>query len=106
HVVGVPLQLAPAREQRLAEFDRLEEPWAAGDDLERTVAFFIKLHGVTDRSRIADQVAALSELFDDLRPCLRRREARQLVVESLRPICVHRLPPGRAPPDRAKRAVR
>ena len=50
----MPLQLAAAREQRLAELDRLDEPLAAGDDLERPIALLVELHGVRDRPRLAD----------------------------------------------------
>ena len=60
HVRRMPLQLAAAREQRLAELDRLDEPLAAGDDLERPIALLVELHRVRDRPRLADQIAGLA----------------------------------------------
>ena len=72
----MPLQLAAAREQRLAELDRLDEPLAAGDDLERPIALLVELHGVRDRPRLADEIAGLAQLLDDLRARLRRRQPR------------------------------
>ena len=57
----------PRCEQRVAELDRLDEPLAARDDLERAVALLVELHGVRDRPRLADQIAGLSQLLDDLR---------------------------------------
>ena len=60
HVRGMPLQLAAARQQRLAEVDRLDEPLPAGDDLERPIAFLVELDGVRDRPRLADQIAGLA----------------------------------------------
>ena len=56
----MPLQLAAAREQRLAELDRLDEPLAAGDDFERAIALLVELHRVRDRPRLADQIAAIA----------------------------------------------
>ncbi len=49
HVLGVPLQLAAALQQFLPELHRLDEPLAAGDDLERAVALLVELHRVRDR---------------------------------------------------------
>src|SRR5213593_4518817 len=59
HVFGMPPQLAPARQQRLAEFDRLEEPLPARDDLERTIALLVELDGVGDGARLADEIPTL-----------------------------------------------
>ena len=55
----MPLQLASAREQLLAELDRLDEPLAARDDLERAIALLVELDVVRDRARIAFEIAAL-----------------------------------------------
>ena len=79
----MPLQLAAAREQRLAELHRLDEPLPAGDDLERPVALLVELHRVRDRPRLADQIARLAQQLDDARARLRRRQVRQLVVGRL-----------------------
>ena len=88
HVLRMPLQLAAPRDQRVAELDGLEEPLPAGDDFERPVALFIELHGVGDRPRLADQIAALAQVLHDLLPCLRRRQVREIVVDTLRAIGV------------------
>ena len=93
----MPLQLAAAREQRLAELDRLDEPLAARDDFERPIALLVELHGVRDRPRLADEIAALAQLLDDLRARLRGRQPRELVVVPLRAIRRRRLPARRAP---------
>ena len=61
----MPLQLAAARQQRLPELHRLDEPLAAGDDLERPVALLVELDRVRDRPRLADQVARLAQQLDD-----------------------------------------
>ncbi len=85
HVGGMPLQLASAREQRLAELDRLEEPLAAGDDFQRPIAFFEELHGVRDRTRVADEISGFAKLLDDLRAGFRRRQPHEIRVEARRP---------------------
>ena len=77
HVLGMPLQLAAARQQRVAELHRLDEPLAARDDLERPVALLVELHRMRDGPRLADQIARLAKLLDDRRPRLRRREVRR-----------------------------
>ena len=97
HVLRVPLQLAAALEQRLAELDRLEEPLPARHDLERPIALLVELHRVRDRPRIADEIAACAQLLDDLRARFRRRQLRQLVVVALRAVCIARLPARRTP---------
>ena len=57
HVVGVPAQLAAAREQLLAQLEVAsavaQVPLAGGDDLERLVALLVELHRVRGRTRIA-----------------------------------------------------
>ena len=65
----MPLELAAAREQRVAELHRLDEPLAARHDLERPIALLVELDGVRDRPRLADEVAALAKELDD--PCPR-----------------------------------
>ena len=80
HVLRVPLQLAAALEQLLAELDGPDEPLPAGDDLERAVALLVELHRVGDRPRLALQVAARLQQLDDLRLRLLGREPRELVV--------------------------
>ena len=102
HVRRVPLQLAAAREQRLAELDRLDEPLPAGDDLERAIALLVELHGVRDRPRLADQVAGLAQLLDDLRARLRRRQPRQLVVVALRALRRRPIPSPARPTSTAR----
>src|SRR6266550_2500973 len=80
HVLRMPAQFAPAREQRVAELDGLDEPLAARDDLERPVALLVELHRVRDGPRLADQLAGLPELLHDHRARLRRLQIRELVV--------------------------
>ena len=104
HVRRVPLQLAAAREQRLAELDRLDEPLPAGDDLERPIALLVELHRVRDRPRLADQVAGLAQLLDDLRARLGRRQAGQLVVVAAAR-ARRRSTPSPARPTRTGRSV-
>ncbi len=72
----MPLQLAAAREQRLAEVDRLDEPLAAGDDLERPIALLVELDRVRDRPRLADEIARRLQLLDDLARAPSRRTSR------------------------------
>ena len=78
HVLRVPLQLAAALEQLLAELDGLDEPLPAGDDLERTVALLVELHRMGDRTRLALQVAARLQQLGDLGLRLLRGEALQV----------------------------
>ena len=106
HVCRMPLQLFAARDQGLAELDRLDEPLPAGDDLERAVPLLVELHGMRDRPRLADEVAALAQLLDDPGSRLGRRQPLDLGVVPLRPIGVRRLPAGRVPRHVAERAVR
>ena len=54
----MPVQLAAALEQALAERQRADEPLPAGDDLERAIALLVELDRVRDRPRLAEQVAA------------------------------------------------
>ena len=86
-----------AREQPLAELHRLDEPLAAGDDLERTIALLVELHRVGDRARVAEQVAGLAQHLDDLDACLRRRQSGELVVVLLRPRRRRSIPSRRSP---------
>ena len=80
HVRRVPLELAPARQQRLAVIHRLDEPLTARDDLERAIALLVELDRVRDRSRVAEQVAALAQQLDDAGARLRSGQAGQLIV--------------------------
>ena len=74
----MPLQLAAALEQRLAELDRLDEPLTARDDLERPVALLVELHSVRDRPRLADQISRFPELLHDFRPRLGRGQPHEV----------------------------
>ena len=60
HVVGMPRHLFAACEQCITKFlvasTVADVPLAAGDDLERTVAFFVELHRVRDCSWFGLQV--------------------------------------------------
>ena len=80
HVRRMPLQLAPAREQRLAKLHRPDEPLPARDDLERPIALLVELHvcvigrGSPTRSPVSRSSSTIS------RARLRGGEAGQLVV--------------------------
>ncbi len=58
-----------------------------------------------NRARLADEIAALPQLFDDPRPGLRRREPGEHVVNALRPVGVRGLPAADTPRDRPERPV-
>src|SRR4051812_6447542 len=64
HVLRVPLQRATALEQRLAELHGLDEPLAARDDLERTIALLVELHRVRDGPGLTNQLTRLTQLLD------------------------------------------
>src|SRR5262245_5299094 len=106
HVLGMPLQLAAAREQRLAVLDAPDEPLPARDDLERPIPFLEELHRMRDGPRLAYQIAGLAQLFDDDTSCFRRLKIRKLVVELLRACRIAGLPTGLAKPDLTERSVR
>jgi hypothetical protein len=76
HVLGMPLELAVAPQERRAELHRLDEPLTAGDDLERPVTLFVELHRVRNRARVADQIPRLAQQLDDLRARLGDRQVR------------------------------
>ena len=69
HVVGVPGHLFAAGEQGIAQRTIAptvaDVPLSAGDDLERTVAFFVELHRMRDRTRLRLQVAGRPQHLDD-----------------------------------------
>ena len=106
HVRRMPAELAAAGEQRLARVHRLDEPLAAGHDLERPVALLVELHGVRDRTGLAEEVAALAEELDRAHAGLGRREPGELIVGLLRARRIGRLPDPFAPRHRLERAVR
>ena len=106
HVRRMPVQLAAALEQALAERQRADEPLPAGDDLERPIALLVELHRVRDRTRLAEQIARRPQQLDDLRPRLGDRRRDQLIVGGLRRRRVARFPARAAPRDRTQRAVR
>ncbi len=101
----MPLQFPAASEQRLAKFDRLDEPLTAGHDFERTIALLVKLHRVGNRTRLPDQIAGLAQLLDDLCAGLRGRQPSQLIVVTLRPLRIVGFPAGRSPLLRPERAI-
>ena len=105
HVLRVPLQLAAAGQERIAELHRLDEPLPAGDDLERPITLLVELHRVRDRARVADQVAALAQQLDDARARFRRRQTGQLIVGALRRGGVARRPPLAPERHRLQRSV-
>src|SRR5439155_14168266 len=105
HERRMPLQLAAALEKSVAELDRLDEPLATRDDLERPIAFLVELHGVRDRLRLAHEVARIAKLVDDSDSRLRRRQAREIVVVALRALGVDRFPSRAAPGHVAQRSV-
>ena len=96
----MPAELAAACQQRFAELHRLDEPLPAGDDLERAIALLVELDGVRDRPRLAKQIAALAQQFDDARARLRRGQPGELIVGLLRARRVDRFPAGLAPRHR------
>ena len=102
----MPHHLAAAREQLVAELDRLDEPLPAGHDLERPVALLEELHVMRDRPRLADEVAALTQQVrgDSLR--LLGGQAGHSVVRRLRARRIRRFPARRAPGGRTERPVR
>ena len=107
HVGGVPLELAAPLDQLFAEVHRLDEPLAAGQDLERAVALFVELDRVRDGPRLAHEVARLAELLDDDRLRLRRGQtARADRSSRWARAGVDRFPARRPPGDRTERAVR
>src|SRR6185295_5810599 len=106
HVFRMPPQLPSAREELLPELHRLDEPLAARDDLQRAVALLVELDRVRDRTRLADQVARLTQLLDDRRACLRRLQGDELIVGLLGARRIRRFPAGLPPRDGAKRAGR
>jgi len=65
--------------------------------LERPVSLFVKLHGMRDRARIADEIAGLAQLFDNLHARFRRGQSDETFVHGLRTRRIDRLPAGRAP---------
>ena len=69
----MPLNLVATLDELVAIVDRLDEPLAAGDDFERTVALLEELDRVGDRARLANHVSGLAQLFHDLRARLRER---------------------------------
>ena len=66
---GCQRQLAAPLEQGLAQLGVagavLDEPLAAGDDLQRPVALLVELDRVGDRLGLADQLARLGQQLDD-----------------------------------------
>ena len=106
HVRRMPAELAAAGEQRLARVHRLDEPLTAGHDLERPVTLLVELHGVRDRTRLAEEIAALAEELDRPHAGLRRRQPRELIVVLLRARGIGRRPRPLAPRHRLERAVR
>ena len=75
HERRMPRDLAPTREQRLLERQRLHEPLPARDHLERAIALLVELHDVLDGLGLAHEPARLAEQLDDAasapasRPC-------------------------------------
>ena len=59
------MQLAPALDQLVAVVERADEPLAAGDDLDRTLALLEELHRPRHRLGVADQLAGRLEQLDD-----------------------------------------
>ena len=98
----MPLQLAPAFEQRFAEFNRFDEPLAARHDFEGTIALLVELHRMGDGPRVAQQVAGGTELLDDLRARLGGRQPREIIIMTLRAVRVVGFPPRSAPRDGAQ----
>ncbi len=92
HVRRVPAELAAAGQQRLARVHRLDEPLPAGHDLQRTVALLVELHGVRDRTGLAEEVAALAEKLDRSRAGLGRGQPGELIVVLLRARGIGRRP--------------
>ena len=74
---GCHFSSRPRSSSSSPELHRLDEPLAAGDDLERAVALLEELHRVRDRARLADHVAGLAQQLDDLRARLGGREVRE-----------------------------
>ncbi len=102
----MPLELAPARDELVAHVQRSDEPLPARDDFERPIALLEELHGMRDRPRLAEEVAALPQQFNDAGSRLHGREPGELVVVPLRLGLIERGPPVRAPRHGAQRAVR
>ena len=55
-------------------------PLPSGDDFEGLVALFEELHGVSDGSWLADEIARLAQQLDDAGLCAEDRLARELGV--------------------------
>src|SRR5262245_28056126 len=54
HVLRMPLQLTSSCQQRLTELHCLDEPLAAGHDLERAIALLVELHRMRDRPGLSN----------------------------------------------------
>ena len=105
HVGRMPLQLARPRQQRLTLIHGLDEPLAAGDDLERPVALLEELHRMRDRPRLADQLSRGAQLLDDPGARFRDGQTDELGVRGMRR-ARHRSTPTRAFPTAARAACR
>ena len=90
----MPLQLAPALDERRSEIHRLDEPLAARDDLERAIALLEELHVVHDRPRLAEHRALLAQQLDHACAALVIDWPDELVVGLLCGRRVLRLPAG------------
>src|SRR5262249_28112215 len=66
HVRRVPPQRAATREKRLTKLQGLDEPLAAGDDLEWTITLFVKLDRMLDRPGLSNQITGCLKQFHDL----------------------------------------
>ncbi len=97
HVWRVPVQLTPARDQRLTVLDRADEPLAAGHDLHRALALLEELHRPRHRLGLAAQIARLLEQLDDAPARLVDRATLQLRVARARALDILGLPPRRPP---------
>ena len=105
HVRGMPRDLAAARDQGLPEIERLDEPLAAGHDLERPIALLVELDGMRDRPRIADEIARRAQLLHDRGSRLGRGQSGQRSIRTSRPFGVGRFPAGRPPLNRPQRSI-
>ena len=91
----------PRASSALAELDRLDEPLAARDDLERPVALLVELHRVRDRPRLADEIARLAAAARRSSCALSTadRFGELIVAPAARAATSVDSQPGAAPPD-------
>src|SRR5262249_26294117 len=99
------LQLTAPPDQRVAVREGVDEPLAAGHDLDRAIALLEELHRASHRLGVADELAGLREQLDHPAARLVDRLAPQLPRAGARALDVLGLPAGGAPGNVQQPAV-